>query len=232
MVDKYDGGIQDETNLDLNISGSIETGVADSQKLIGSVSTINSINAIKFKELAILFKALVDMIRDELLREHQHVHQFHKHRSCTGHCDSSPLMLKMMLNSSIFVLSGGKFFANGHQNTVVNLLLNEMVHAKDLDENKLRFFHDFIFDWDDPKLPPAIKQLRNNPFMPGRRLFPYTSDSYSIAFNEILIRYLDMSPLYKYRKPKLIKRYKPCKIISWDEYYSGIHEYYKQYLVI
>jgi len=228
----FDGGIQNETNLDLDISGSTDTGIGGSQKLLGSMSTINNINAIKFRELALLFKSMVDMIRDRLLREHKHVHQFHKHRSCIGHCDSSPLILKTMINSSIFVLSGGKFFSNGYQNTVVNLLLNEMFHAKDLDDNKTRFFHDFIFDWDDPKLPPGIKQLKDNPFMPGNTLYPHADDSYTIAFNELLIGYLDSSKLSKYRKPKLIKRSKQCKVITWDEYYSNINEYYKQYLVI
>ncbi len=232
MVDKYDGGIQEETNSDLDITGSIDTGVETTTPILSSIATNMSVNVQKFKEVTILFKSLVDLINNELLREHKHVHQFHKHRSCNGHCDSSPLILKMMLNSSIFVLSGGKFFANGYQNTVVNLLLNEMFHAKDLDDNKERFFHDFIFDWDDPKLPPGIKQLKDNPFMPGSRLYPYTEDSYSLAFNEILIGYLDSSNLSGFRKPNILNRMKQCKIISWDDYYSGINEYYKQYLVI
>lgn len=235
MAEEYDGGTQDESNEELDIEGFIDTGIDSTRVLTESTSTLISMAGSNFNALTKLFTQMVDMIENELLKEHKHVHLFHKHRSCQGHCNSVKLTLEMLLGSAIFVMSGGKFFANGHQNTLVNLLLNEMVHHKDLDDNGKVFFHDFIFDWDDRNIPPAIKQLQNNPFMPGATLHPHTSEDYIIAFNEYLIDYLnnfDEIKQGKPRKPKLMKRSKTCTVISWNEYYSNINEYYKQYLVI
>jgi len=228
---EYDGGMQDETNEDLEITGFIDTGMDSTRVMVESTSTVLGFVSWQFAELAKIFREIQRIGEEKLLIEHLHVHQFHKHRSCTGHC-SSEMILETLVNSTIFVASGGKFFSNKQQNTLVNLLLNEMVHVKDFDDNNRIFFHDFIFDWDDPKLPPALQQLKNNPFMPGNTLFPHDDDSYVIQFTEYLIDYLEKTNLSEYRKPKLKRRTHPCEVITWDEYYSQINDSFKEYLVI
>jgi hypothetical protein len=80
-----------------------------------------------------------------------------------------------------------------------------------------------MIHWDDPSLPPAIKQLVGNPYMPGNMMHPYVDPEYIIKLNEYLIDYYDNnnSRLTK-RIPRLIKRRQPCKFISWNEYYSEV----------
>jgi len=233
MAEQYDGGSQTETNEDLDVEGYVDTGINSAKVLVESSSTLMSSAASAFATLEKLFTSMVTMLDEELLNEHLHVHQFHKHRSCQGHKNTSPLELEMVLGNGLFVSSGGKFFANGHQHTAVNMLLNEMIHNKDLDDNGKIFFHDFIFDWEDPQLPPGIKTLKNNPFMPGNTLYPYKEESYVLAFNEYLIDYLDNNVIKDgYRKPKILKRSTPCIVMSWNEYYSQINDCFKEYLVI
>lgn len=228
---EYDGGLQTESNEDSEITGFIDTGMDSTRVIAESSSTIFAFISGQLAELTRVFREIQYVGEDELLKLHLHVHQFHKHRSCTGHCSSS-LILETLVNSTIFVASGGKFFSNPQQNTLVNLLLNEMIHDKDLDDNGQIFFHDFVFNWDDPNLPPAIRQLQNNPFMPGNTLYPHNDDSYTIRFTELLLDYLEKNSLSDYRKPKLLQRNHECQIINWNEYYSQINDTFKEYLVI
>jgi len=230
MAEQFDGGIQDETNEDLEIQGFIDTGIDSSRVLAESSSTLMTIVSGKFQELATVMQQMAIFAEEHILAEHLHVHMFHKHRSCRGHCNKFPLITELNVGST--VKSGGKFFSAGRQSTAVNMLMNEMIHAKDLDDNGKRFYHDFVFDWDDPAIPPGIKQLKNNPFMPGNTLWPHEDDNYIVGFDEMLIDYQEGLTENDLRKPKFVKRKSQCIVMTWDEYYSGINEVYKQYLVI
>jgi len=221
-----------------DVGGSIDTGVSGSESLMGSNATLIAMGAAQMAQLAIKLRAMVDLIDLELLKEHQHVHRFHKHSSCGGHCNSAGIELEMFLNNALFVQSGGRFFANAHHNTASSLLLNEMIHKQDLDGNGLIYGVDFMIDLDDPKIPPAIKNVKNNPFfhpaVPPESFFgnsyPNTEPSLEIGQDDLFFDYQNNDTSVNDRSPKVLKR--KLKIISWDEYYAGIDEYYREYAVI
>lgn len=225
---------EDDTSK-LHMSGYIDTGLDSAQVLIDSIVILANSVTQDLKERALAIDTTSEWAVETIAMHHHHIHTFHKHKSCVGHCGEN-MISAMTLKDGVIVLSGGRLYANGHGGTLVNMLVNEAVHAKDLEENGLIFGHDFIFDWESEGLPPALYALRNHPFLSNYlgdgSFVPGSRTDIEIPMD---IRMLGYSYYHHHDHtidiPYMINR-GSINIITWNEYYSSVPDVYKRYLVI
>lgn len=205
-------------------TGSISTDASKVIKVVQSAAmVISQVKTLltQWGDISIEVNDSLEVIEDFTLHEHNH----HKHSTVRGHTLEEGLDI---IDKDGHVTLG-KFYpaTSGEFKTLACLIVEELKNVVDRDGNGLIFNQDFIFDWEDPKIPMIVRRYQRSLMLPGVPMWPYYNNH-----DEILTPDEHIVLGFSGNLPRSVPRNKICKRLTWIEYLDTLPEYIREIHVL